>query len=210
MVGRTSDRATEKMGDALLENRVRLDADGIQHALGFKVVVNVRRGERRVATKVEADLPFLIAFDHRHQDFPPAVGTVDVAGAQTAPFKITHVVEQEQRMIAGAAEMAVVGRAFLAAVGRTDAGIHVEDHIPRWFTVVDLVDPCTGQVREGHDVVVGGQELGLEASHLTCRCRLLGDGTTANDPSHRRITPETLGVVHVLIAAETTEGALPE
>jgi DNA-binding transcriptional LysR family regulator len=135
---------------------------------------------------------------------------VDVAGTQTAPFQIAHVVEQEQRVIAGAAEVAVVGRAFLVAVGRADAGIHVEDHAFRRFAIINLVDPYPGQLGKGRDVVAGGQELSLEASHLAGRCRLFGDSTTAADPSHGRIVPQAVGVVHVLVAAETTEGGLPK
>ena len=51
-------------------------------------------------------------------------------------FEVVRVVEQEQRVITGAAEMPVVGRALLVAVGRADAGVHIEDHILR-RTAVD-------------------------------------------------------------------------
>ncbi len=106
--------------------------------------------------------------------------------------------------------MTVVGGAFLVAVGRTDAGIHVEDHVFRRFTIMDPVDPCTGQVDESGNVFVGAQELSLEASHLAGRCRLLGDGMTADDPSHGRITPETVGVVYIFVTAEPSERRLTE
>jgi len=42
---------------------------------------------------------------------------VDVAEAQCAPFHIAELVEHEQRVVAGAAEMAVVGTAFLLSIG---------------------------------------------------------------------------------------------
>jgi len=120
------------------------------------------------------------------------------------------VVEQEQRVIAGAAEVAVVGRAFLVALGRADAGVHVENHIRRRLAVVNPVDPSPRQVGKGGNVVVGGQELGLEAAHLAGRCRQLGDGPTANDPPRGGITPKAVSVVHILVAAEPSERGLAE
>ena len=44
------------------------------------------------------------------------VRAVDVAEAQCAPFHIAELVEHEQRVITGAAEMPVIGAAFLLAV----------------------------------------------------------------------------------------------
>ncbi len=80
VVWRTANGARQQMGDALLKNSVRLEPDGIQYALGFQVVVDDRRSERRVATKVEPNLPFFVSLDHRFQDIAPAIGTVDAAG----------------------------------------------------------------------------------------------------------------------------------
>jgi len=51
----------------------------------------------------------------------PAVGAVDMAGTKLTAFEITELVEQEQRVVAGAGEVAVVRGAFLLAVGRADA-----------------------------------------------------------------------------------------
>jgi hypothetical protein len=104
--------------------------------------------------------------------------------------------------------MAIVGRAFLLAMGGADARIHVENHILRWFTVVNPIDPCSGQIGKDSDVVIAGQQLGLEPSHLADGCCLLGDGMTTNDPSHGWITPEPVGVAYILVAAEASEGGL--
>ena len=51
MVRRTASGTCQQMGDAFLENSVRFEADGVEEALGFQEFVDVRRGERRVATK---------------------------------------------------------------------------------------------------------------------------------------------------------------
>ena len=83
------------------------------NSLGFQLFVDVQRGKCRVTGKVEPNLRFLLACDHRDQDISPAVSTSDIAGTQTGPLQVAHMVEQEQQVITGAAEVAVVGRAFL-------------------------------------------------------------------------------------------------
>src|SRR5215470_2004943 len=55
-----------------------------------------------------------------------AVSAVHVARPQDAALDIAKLVEHEQRVIAGAAKVAIVGTAFLVAVGRALARIHVE------------------------------------------------------------------------------------
>ena len=48
------------------------------------------------------------------------MGAVHVAGAQRATLQVAELVEHEQRVIAGAAEVAVIGRArLLTNVGLT-------------------------------------------------------------------------------------------
>ena len=50
----------------------------------------------------------------------------------------------------------------------------------------------------------------LEASDLAGRSRLLGACTAADNPAHRRIARQTLGVVHVFIPGETSEYRLAQ
>ena len=69
-------------------------------------------------------------------------------------------------MVAGAAEVAVVRRPLLFAMGWADAGIHVENDLRRWVPVMNLVDPHPVHVGQGFNVLVGGQKLCLEATHL--------------------------------------------
>ena len=61
-----------------------------------------------------------VASYHRLQDGAPVIRAVDLAVAQQRPLQIAKLVEAEKRVIAGAAEVAVVGRALLLAVGWTD------------------------------------------------------------------------------------------
>ncbi len=80
MVRRPANGAGQQMGDVVLENLVLWQTDCVQEALGFEVVVNLRRGERSVTAKIELNFPFLVAVHHWFQDIPPSVRTVYVAG----------------------------------------------------------------------------------------------------------------------------------
>ena len=121
VVGRAANGTAQQMGDAFLENLVLRQTDRVQESLGFEVFVHVRRGERRVTAKIEADLPFLLSFHHRLQDIAPTVGTVYVTGTKGAALQVAELVEQEKWVIAGTPEVTVVGRSLLLAMGRADA-----------------------------------------------------------------------------------------
>src|SRR3954454_25194060 len=89
-----------------------------------------------------------IASNHRLQHRTPTIGTMDVARPQDTAFDIAELVEHEERVVAGAAEMAVVSAAFLFAIGWAFARIHVEYDNLRPSPPAHLVDPLTGQIGE--------------------------------------------------------------
>ena len=165
-------------------------------------------GEGGIASEVAAQVPFPVTLNDRFQNVAPAVGAVDIAGTQGAPFQIAELVEQEQRMVAGAAEVAVVGRALLFAMGRADTAVHVEHDRLRRVAVMHTVDPMPGKIGQRGKVLVAGQKLRLEAPHLAGGRGLSFDGLAADNPAHRRITSQTVGVVHVLIAAKASKDRL--
>src|SRR5918912_3773789 len=70
------------------------------------------------AAEVEHEAPAPVAGDHRQQHRAPPLGAMDVAGPQEAALEVPELVEHEQRVVAGTAEVPVPGRAFLRAVGR--------------------------------------------------------------------------------------------
>ena len=92
-------------------------------------------------TEVTPECPVAVTSDHRFQHIAPLVGAVHVAGTKAAPLQIAELIEHEKRVTAGAAEMAVIGRAFLIAMGRADGAVHVEhDHsrqLPRMNPIVN-------------------------------------------------------------------------
>ena len=117
MVGWPTDRAFEQMGDLALERRVSLETDGEVVALGLQEVVKVRQREGGITPEEPPlDRAAAITRHHRLQHIAPAIGAVDIAGEQRTSLQIAELVEHEQRMIAGAAEVTVVGGAFLLAM----------------------------------------------------------------------------------------------
>jgi hypothetical protein len=109
---------------------------------------------------------------------------VHVAGSQRAPLDIAELVEHEQRVITGAAEVAVVGAAFLLAVGRALARIHVEHDDPQRSPLVRLADPLAGQIGERGKVLGQAQPLRLEAPIWLAEA---ADPVTARSPTSQRI-----------------------
>jgi hypothetical protein len=77
---------------------------------------------------------------------------MDVAGTKGAAFQIAELVEEEQRMIAGAGVMAVPDAHLLLAVRRADARIHVEHDASGRATAMHSVDPLPGKIEERRKV----------------------------------------------------------
>jgi hypothetical protein len=75
---------------------------------------------------------------------------------------------------------------------------------------VHPIDPGAAEVAQRRQVLVGGKNLSLEPPHLAGRSRLPVDGMAADDPAHGGIARQTVGVVHVVVAAKATEHGLAE
>jgi hypothetical protein len=112
---------------------------------------------------------------------------VHIAGPQGAPLDIAELVEHEQRMVAGAAEMAVITAALLLAIGRAFARIHIEHDGLRRSPLVHRVDPLTEQIGERGEIFGPAEPLRLEAPHLAGRGSGASDRLVADHPAHRRI-----------------------
>ena len=72
------------------------------------------------------------------------------------------------------------------------------------------VDPLPAKIGERNKVLIIRKPLRLEASHLAGGGGLLRCGVTTDNPAHRRITPEPVGIVHVLVSGKPTEHRLPQ
>ena len=86
--------------------------------------------------------------------------------------------------------MAVVGRAFLLAMGRANGAVHVEHDDLQPVPCMHSVDPDSRKSGERGEVVVDCQQLSLEPAHLAGRCAAALDSLAADDPPHRGIAPE--------------------
>ena len=113
-------------------------------------------------------------------------------------------------MVAGAAEVTIVRRSLLFAMGWADATVQVENDHLRRATVVNTVDPNPVHVGQSFKVRIARQKLRLEPPHLAGGRSLSFDGLASNNPPHRRITSKTLGVVYVFITANASKQRLAE
>ena len=83
----------------------------------------------------------MIACHHQFQHRSPILGAMHVAVAQQGPLHVAKLIEAKQRVVAGAAEMPVVCRAFLRAVGLADRTIQVQDEFPPRLAFPQPVNP---------------------------------------------------------------------
>jgi len=75
---------------------------------------------------------------------------------------------------------------------------------------MNLVDPSAGKIGKRGEIFLAGQNLRLEAPHLTARGSLFRDSMAADDPPHNRVEAQTVGIVHVVVAAKASENGLAE
>jgi hypothetical protein len=113
-------------------------------------------------------------------------------------------------MIAGATEMAIVRRSLLFAMGRANAAIHVENDHLRRATVMNTVNPNPVHAGQDLNVCIARKKLRLEPPHLAGGRGLSFDSLAADNLPHGGITSKTLGVVHILITANTSKQRLAE
>src|SRR5262249_59891550 len=67
-----------------------------------------------------------------------------------------------------------------------------------------------GQVGKSRKVLVCSKPLRLKAANLARRSRTAHNGFAADDPAHRRIVPQALGVIDILVSGKATEYRLPQ
>jgi hypothetical protein len=135
---------------------------------------------------------------------------VHVARTKHTTFQIAKLIEHEQRMIAGAGVMAVPDAHFLLAVGRAYARIHIEHDTSRRAAAVHKVDPLSEKIGKSREVYGRRKPLRLKPAHLARRGRAALSRLTADNPAHCRIVAQAFGIVHVLVAGESTKHRLPQ
>src|SRR5262249_3397057 len=106
-------------------------------------------------------------------------------------------------MITGAAIVAVPVAHLLFAMRWADARIHVEHDAARRPASMNAIDPSAGKISKSGKVLFGREPSRLEAAHLARRGCAPMRGLAADDPAHRRIVTQTLGVVHIFVSGRT-------
>jgi len=89
-----------------------------------------------------------------------------VARAKAAQFQITELVEEEQRVVARATKVPVVGAPFLGAVRLADTAVHVQHDGRLRPPRMHSVNPGPRQIGQCREVGLDGQPTGLEPAHL--------------------------------------------
>src|SRR5450631_1302799 len=100
VVRRSADRTLEQMADALLRYLVCGQADRVFDPFSLHELIHVGLSESSVASKGDAFHRSSVARNDRLEHMLPSVGAVNVPRAKCAPFQITILVEDEERMIA--------------------------------------------------------------------------------------------------------------
>ncbi len=72
------------------------------------------------------------------------------------------------------------------------------------------LDPLARQVGKSKEVRRCREPLSFEAAHLARRCCVTVSRFPADNPAHRWIVAQALGVVHVLISSKAAEYRLPQ
>ena len=124
LMRRSTDRAFEQISNLVLRDPVGRQPDAVTHTLGFEELVDLRVGKGRVAAEIAPLYSVPVTGDHLLQHRAPALGAVNVPRKQGTALHIVELVEHEKRVVTGAAEMPVVGAAFLLALGRVLARYH--------------------------------------------------------------------------------------
>jgi hypothetical protein len=95
--------------DPLLQHRVGRQADGVADPISFQQLVEFGLGERGVATEPKRQAALTVAGDHRLQHRAPAFSAMSIARSQEAALEVAELVEHEQRVVTGTAEVTVPG-----------------------------------------------------------------------------------------------------
>ena len=84
MIWWAADGARQQVGDVLLKDRVGLETDRVLVALGLDKLIDVRCGERGIASEVAAQVAFPVTLNDRLQNAAPSVGAVNVARTRSS------------------------------------------------------------------------------------------------------------------------------
>jgi len=168
-MSRLTDRPLEHVSHLSLEYLIGGKADPVLDALQFEIPTHPRLRKGGVATKCDAFGGLLVArYDWLEHRFL-AVGAMHVARTKRASFQIATLIEDEERMVARAAEVPVPDAALLRSMRWADARIQIKLHAAASAAFRNLVDPMAGQIAKRCEILRACQPIGFEPAHLPRR-----------------------------------------
>lgn len=126
----TSRPAPEKMRNMAFQDLVASQPDGIAEFVGFEIIKQIRHSEGGIGAQTLARAarpPVALNVGIKH--CPSIMGAVNVAGAKRTRLKIAVLLEDKERVMSGAAEMPVPGRAFLRSMNRALGTVDIWNQI---------------------------------------------------------------------------------
>jgi len=138
--------------------------DGIADVLWLQVFVYLWPGEGSVTSEQQTSPSLLVSPHNRPQDLLPALSAMHIAWPQHCPLTITELVENEERIIVHAFEVAVVGCPFLFPINRALRAIHVQDGLPVWGLLPWPGLPTRGLAAQPRQVLLSYKDLSLKAA----------------------------------------------
>ena len=102
-----------------LKNVIRWTPYGITDASCLHVLVKLRLGKGGVGSKQKPHRQLQVALHDRLDESLPPIGAMYVAWPEHCTFTVSELVEAEQRMIAHALEVSIVGCTLLLTMYRT-------------------------------------------------------------------------------------------
>ena len=157
------------MFDFPFQDGVGFETNGVKVTFFLQHSVQRRIGEGGIATKEFRDVQVTIPIDYRQEYPPPELRAGVIAASQHRSLQVAILIEQEQRVIAHALEVPVIGRALLTAVGLTDGAVHVENQCFQRLSLMHRVDPATGKIHERREILFCAENVRLKPADLASR-----------------------------------------
>ena len=102
------------------------NADCVLYAALFHRLVDLRLGEGRVGPEHNFFAHLLLPLNLRQEQVIPVVGAAAVAGPQLCSQTVALPIQQQQRVVAGRLEVAIVGALLLPAVHLYPGRVHAQ------------------------------------------------------------------------------------
>ena len=135
---------------------------------------------------------------------------MDVASPENCPFTVSELIETEQRVIAHALEMTVVGCFFLIAVHRTLRTVNVQNHPLMDSAGHSSFYPPGIKQGKSLEVILLSKQFGLKPTHLACAGGISLRTLPSHQDSHSWVLGKAVGIIGVVVSCEAAVNGLSQ